>query len=67
MRTWREVINFASHKFCLTPDRKLTGFCNSESDPDRTEFRKTLYRIRCGWSNYVDHCSQMFNRRFFRI
>jgi len=32
----------------LTPDRKLTGFCNSESDPDRTEFRKTLYRIRCG-------------------
>jgi len=37
MSTWCEVRNFAWHRF---PDRDPTGFCNSESDPDWTGFRK---------------------------
>jgi len=47
------------------PDRDPTRFCTSE--PDWTGFRKKLYHIRYGYPNSVDHCSQMFNRSFFRI
>jgi len=47
------------------PDRKPTGFCNSEPDPDRAGFRNKLYLIRYGYPNYVDHCSQMLNQSFF--
>ena len=42
MRAWREVRNFASQKFRLTPDYDPTGFCNSEPETDRKDFEKTL-------------------------
>jgi len=35
-----------------------TGFYNS--GPNRTEFRKKLFRIRSWYPNCVDHCSQMY-------
>jgi len=48
------------------PDRDPTGFCNSEPDPDRTGFGKKLYRIRYGYPNCFDHCSQMLNQGVFQ-
>jgi len=47
------------------PDRDPTGFCKSQPDPDRTGFRKKLYRIRNGYPNCGDHCRQMLNQRKF--
>ena len=44
-----------------------TGFCNSERNQDRTGFQKELNRIRYGYPNCVDHCSEMLDQRVFRI
>ena len=41
-----------------------TGFCNSGQEPDRTGFRKGLYRIRYGYPNHVYHSSQMLKSVF---
>ena len=46
------------------PDRDPTRFCNSEPDPDRPEFRKTLNRTRFGHPNCIDHCSKMLDQNF---
>jgi len=47
------------------PDRNPTEFRNSEPDPYRTGFRKNLNRIRYGYPNCVDHCSNILNQSFF--
>jgi len=49
---WLAVLNMIRF-----PDRDPTGFCNSEQDPDWTEFKKTNNRIRYGYPNCIDHCS----------
>jgi len=42
-----------------------TEFCNTLPEQDRTRIWKKLYRMRCGYTIRVDHCSRMFNQRFF--
>jgi len=49
----------------LTPDHDPTGISNSETYPDWTGFRNKLYRIRYGYLECADHCSQNLNHTYF--
>jgi len=68
MRTWSEVINFASQKFRLTPDPESKIWEKPDPDPVSL-FNFGSSRNLCGhfvskkWVNYswVDDCSRSLN------